>query len=915
MSSKNGDENKNGKNADNNGKKCVKDKILGYLETVRVIKSKAEYKKAGCSAKGFIQALNKLVKENVLVSIKVPGDLSSWYFVNASSFYEPEELFSLIPDSVRDKILKPLETGEVRSVKNLASNFFKDSKTGLEFLETLIYYFVGKKLITKGADGFKKTRMGREFGIDVQSMISLKNDELEGQLALKRKVAFMEKYGSLEDVEKALREENEKKVIRPIDLTQSVKNGHFTLAFLTEIMFGNKFSDVELLRWVLERIHPDVTIASGLIQGNYLGEKIDKNRVLAWGAGLNEIDVQFKAAALLSKELEKVTRLKVFEVQGDDDWDLAKGYAKLAHLAEGKIFSYGYSNLDLAFELRRRLDMLSFYRKWKIQYEIILPYQYRIGRSLLNCDEVYDKIGIYKSEKRLIMEILLALENNIGYPETYNKVVNVKALLDHGTDSKRIVTPNSLLLKVGDKIIQFVHNPAFSNITQYLNTLDGLIKVMRNLGARKHEDVPWLVAEGHQEQFYATFIPSGKKDRNDDGHWIMNLPGLQNPIRQAQYQLPEFETRVLSSKSHRQVTFRKRPVSPGVVTLTPFVDGRLRFNFYNHSVKRVIEDSKNLPEETRKVCILNDIQVGSITMRPEALLKFLDYCLFEVGVDIVIINGDGIQGFNYQQMPSENRPYRLVSVDSQQRFFKDTILRLIPEGPKVKKVISLLGNHEWNTFGAQLTGPNLLNFIEFYLNGIIDGMKTAGHKCSLEKAASVSRIRIASVERPDGGAIINWPYYAEEFAGFKMAISHQFERFGAGTPVDGQIKWLHNMADSAADTDVMVGGDKHSVWMAQVADKLLIRTGAAAHQSGYELNTGLRSTVMFTVITFSNRTGITVEMVPMKFTDQYVCKSNFLKGKDKELVRPRPGTPEYFQGKMSPFIERIIDDITYYTVV
>ena len=166
----------------------------------------------------------------------------------------------------------------------------------------------------------------------------------------------------------------------------------------------------------------------------------------------------------------------------------------------------------LSTELQRRLSAQSFYRKWGIQWEYIIPYQYRIGRSLMSAKQVKRLIGVSKSEYRLIVEILVAKKQGFDYPKIYEQVVDVKAL-ESNPKAKRIVTPDTLVLKVGEREIQFVHNAAFSNITQYVDSLAPIEMTMRNLGARG-EKLPWIIADGHQERFYGTYL---------QGHWILGF--------------------------------------------------------------------------------------------------------------------------------------------------------------------------------------------------------------------------------------------------------------------------------------------------------------------------------------------------------------------------------------------------------
>ncbi|MEX2052598.1 MAG: hypothetical protein WD898_00005 [Candidatus Paceibacterota bacterium] len=123
------------------------------------------------------------------------------------------------------------------------------------------------------------------------------------------------------------------------------------------------------------------------------------------------------------------------------------------------------------------------------------------------------------------------------------------------------------------------------------------------------------------------------------------------------------------------------------------------------------------------------------------------------------------------------------------------------------------------------------------------------------------------------------------------------------------------MARAGRALDILIGGDKHSVWMTQLGDKQIVQAAAAASQSGYELARGLMSTVMFTLIEFSNREGITIEFVPWEFLMNYKLQAPAYKGLEKDLRRPERGTRDYRLGRMAPYIENMIDEQTQYLEV
>ncbi|MEK7465462.1 MAG: hypothetical protein AAB631_01655 [Patescibacteria group bacterium] len=842
--------------------------------------------------------LQKLVEREYLTAISDLEEDCLWYFVNNEDFYTSEELYELIPEKEKNRVLdllknskQPLGLGQLATALAIS---------GEQFLQTFLSFFVGRGLFDITAKGYRLSSFGQEFGVDSQSILTLKAVVLENQLELKKETQNGHVH-SLRDVEEALTRDHKEKQVEPVDVSHDLRGDSFKLLFLAEILYGNQNTDQRFIRWALEQSKPDIAIATGLVQGTFTGYRVDKQRVLANEGGLDKISGQFDAAGLLLKRLADITSKRVFVVQGDDDWDLAKNYAHLAQLSEGKVWNYGVATHSLTAELKRRLNIIEFYKKLKIQWERILQYQYRIGRSLLNKNEVSEKIGVSKSEYRLIMEILVAERNHFPYPEHYKKVVDIAALF--GKAEKRVVTPDALALNIGSYEIQLVHNTQFSDITQYVDPAYTVERIMRHFGARG-DKMPWMLLDAQQEFLYLMYV---------QGHWVGCLPGLQDATLAAKYRKKTFSTRVLSSKSHRQNTFRKSPASPGVPEFEIFKDGRVRMRFLNNSIREVIESQRKEPHVKETVAILQDLQHGSITMQPEYEMKYMDYALYTRKATRLYENGDILQGFIYPAFVAENRPSRLVSVDSQQRFTLEIQMPLIVGAPYLRDFAAWMGNHEWNIWTNALTGQNALHFLEVALQW---WMRAKGKGTTLERAMTVSRIRFAKTPNPHGGDIINHPYFSTEIAGFKLAITHMWLPHGGGrTPVDQQRRWLANMADAAGDIHVMIGGDKHSTYLAQEYDKLLFQLPASASQSGYELARGLMSTVMYTLVEFDNRNGVTLEFIPWQFLEKYKCISPFLKGKDDELKRPAEGTPEYEQGKMSPYVEGVIDRLTRYMKV
>jgi|GEM_PF-759342 hypothetical protein len=933
-------------------------------KVMRVIKKKRRIQKSDVyllfqkedkdAVRGWIK---KWVDVGTLIEVKDEENKCAWYFANKPHFYSSRELYRLVPEKEKERMFDFLRGfGGSADIVRLHRVLYdgKSEEEVTDFLETLLSFYEEKKLVGRQGTTYRITQRGRELGVDKQSILSLDATEAENQLALKREIAPL-KIRSREDVAAILAADRAQTLVKPIDITAQAPSSKMPMRFrfMTEVLYGNRHTDEELIDWVFKMsadgdIQPDFTIATGLVQGTFTGKYVDKRRTLA--DGLLRIDAQFRSAGILLNDLERQTKGRVFVVQGDDDWNSSESYAWLAQLAEGRTWQHGVNMSSLSGELERRLNIADYYKKLEIQQCIIQPYQYRIRRSLMNVDEVVAAIGVWKHEYRLIIEILLAVKYGFAYPLIYEKVVDVHALLEvarsyinqrlarknkflrdllkrlhrereaHAKKKHIFVTPDSLVLAVKqtprerpEEILQLVHNSNFSNITQYVDPLQTLERNMRHLGVRGVK-FPRFILDAHQEFFYTTFI---------HGHWVGCLPGLQNSVDQAGHRMTTFSSRILSSKSHRQNTFRKSSPTPMVIDIEVVPDGRVRWHFYSNAVRRVLDEQRNEKHVRETICFLTDTQHGSITMNPEIEMKFIDFACYgrEEGLATRIYeNGDILQGYIYPAFVAENRPYRLVSVDSQQRFTNMIQMPLITHAPKVVEWTGWMGNHEWGIWGNQLTGQNALIPMEQFLQGYIQGSLDAGRQLPLKRAMTVNRIRLetAKVLGPGGGQIINHPYYSVNLAGFKVAMTHMWMPFGGGrTPVDQQRTWLGRMAQAGADIDVLLGGHLHSLWMAAEYDKLLIQAASTcAGQSGFELARGLISTVMCTIVQLDNKEGIMVEFVPWEFLErEYQFHAPHLRGRDKEFERPKEGTQAYEHGKMSPYIERVIDDVTRHITV
>jgi hypothetical protein len=617
---------------------------------------------------------------------------------------------------------------------------------------------------------------------------------------------------------------------------------------------------------------------------------------------------------MVLKGFEEIAKDKLYYILSDDDMNVAYSRAILAMRDLLGLRRAGYEGSPLFTELISRLAGRDYVNFFRMQWEDVQPYMWRIGRSLLNKEEVEAVApGLNKSEFLVIVMILLFKEFGHPIPDDFRTLVDVEALFGDKAKSKRSVTPDPLLLKwiYGNRpqdniLFHFVHNAAYSDVTQYVNSLETLEKMIRHMQARKEETADFIF-DFQQENFFMTYVGNS---------FVGNLPGCQDNVLTASLKGKTFNTRIVGEKSHKQNTFRKEATTSGVCDFE-VLHGKdhkvsaLKLRILNENTKRIIDNSRTVPEVKERLAVFQDIQVGSPTMRLEWVIKAHDLALYGPSpVQHVAYNGDIVHGTGiYPQFHSESRIKKLNSVRSQQRVATEVMVKDFYPAPSLKVVQSVLGNHEWDNKGAKFEGMDPLSFLTESIMWKYDHLKKEG-KFEDVRIMPRSRARMVNSGHPGGGATLHWPYFTERIGGgYLYAVQHKWQLWGGGkSPVDKHIAWVLNMARAGQEIDVTVGGHFHSLWLRIYAGVFMSQLPGLNDQSGYELGFGYCPKSMFAMFEFSNKDGITLELYTPEFLEDYRCQSPTWKGRDEELVRPKKGTWEYKHGLDSPYIRRILDE-------
>jgi hypothetical protein len=844
------------------------------------------------SARGV---LSKFVEWEILSAFGMidqkEGETHIEYFCNLPGFYKPKEAEGLMSTDKKVIILQAFGA-ETLTLYELSQ------KVGMSeglLREIMDVYVEGDIAVKKGKERYRLSKAMIQMGVSEESIQALSLFDAQKLLREKKEEAALKDLPeTLEGCLDLMGEAREKIMIKSTPI--KVDGDHLDISFIGNVRFGNFFIDDKFVKKAVHflegQIKPNIVVAGGsLIQGDFDGYQSDRKRENIPDAGLNRIRAQMEVYEKLIKRLEGAATDQVFCQLGIEEWNIALQRA-IQVVAD-------YSGITLsglgtyAIEKVKRLygdDVMNYLIT---QSEIVIPYMYRIGRDILKADKVAELIGDPHDEILMIIFILLFREFGKSIPEKYNKVVNLEALDGDLKDSKRKISPDNLLLQLprqfNNRTVQIIANSSFSNITQLVDPIRTLEENLKDLQSQNVK-VSDFVFDFNAEKFIATVL--------NGGTFVCGLPGCHNVESLGNHMINSAHSRILNSRSHRQITVRREITKPGIFNVEILDDGRIRFQYVNNRIFDIIEANQNQPELVEKLCYVSDIQIGSITAREEWFIKFLDYALYVWGATYLLINGDLIHGYHYPRFVAENRAICLTSVDAQ-KYFTREILRPFFPAPHLKYIDIVLGNHDADIWGADITGRNDLEFLQMFLEEV--------HRHTNVEVMNWSRMRHMGSPNFDGDPL-NVPFgWRENIAGgFTFGAQHTWFPFGGGrTPLDKQRKWYKNMGKAARGMDVSFGGHNHIFYTGDFNQKLMFQCAGILGGSGYEFARGLMPHSIASLFTFSNKTGITVELIPMIWLEKYNCVSEYYASKNKDLSRPSPLNPndrKYIHGESAPYI-------------
>ncbi|MBN2881842.1 metallophosphoesterase [Candidatus Woesearchaeota archaeon] len=450
----------------------------------------------------------------------------------------------------------------------------------------------------------------------------------------------------------------------------------------------------------------------------------------------------------------------------------------------------------------------------KALWEVAMPYLIRSGQ---------DPFSFYSEE---------SVERILDVADVFIKILDGKSL---SSEDRRLVNPKYLTdssrLKVvfdGTAVlgsenfsgVKLFKNSLFSDITQYMNPTVGL------------EEVAKLSQNGTlnsvvKEEILADFQQSYQSVRIMGNKLILFTPHMVDDRRLYDGESVNKFSDVLADPAHKRRTITKRLNLPGSWIVSGSIDDRLYVKpFYPKIWDRVSSVNKSGEGYRHKtILVLNDVQLNSITERPDYFVNFMDYALFERGATVVLGVGDFIQGRNYHGMPIENAVLGGLTTSSMEESFVN-LVRPYLTLEQIEAIMVVPGNHEWNT--------DKMYFGTTYVTALKSMLK----ENKLMSGRSVV-LDFPEFVLDQTGNVMRTPSSMFKVNDLTYLAQHVFSEKGAGKgsstrPSTHLLSYNRNMGHFASSVDFMIGAHYHIFDIAASENVMAVIAGGMAGLSGYE---------------------------------------------------------------------------------
>lgn len=641
------------------------------------------------------------------------------------------------------------------------------------------------------------------------------------------------------------------------------------ILYMSELLIGNQNSAIDFYLETLDKIKnlpgemkPDAIVLSGLLQGDF--KLLEKRRRATLVEGLDGMDAQFRFARdMLSKAQE--VGVPVIYNMSNDDHRIAEEYTievfrrmeKLSKSYEKKTIAQNKETRSDVVLNVSQLDKLRQHPQWQahlnFQVENVFQFCLRSGRRLYTADEI------------------AALTNNRISADEYFILFDIEERKKNGEEMlpaqksylrgaqrnflKNVIVTNDVNMQVKTKAKEYTdwirHSMSFSAQPMYQSHTRVATDALGQMAANGHETPDRFVMQHNQED-----VGVGQQ-----GSWVVSTPGLIDPVHHMNTK--GSVTNANGDVSSRLVRTRRRIPSPGATMHERTDDGRYLVTFFNDALT---QKSESIPERIT-IAELCDFQTGSITARPDLLVKYLDYIRSKNMGErstALFFGGDMIHGRNYPHFASESQQTGLMSMDSQEDFnvalFREAFGNMSSEELKaLERVLVQPGNHEWNSGTHKWHGYSFVS----YMRNFFEKMLARG---------GYSDEEIDNIVKTHDAVITPKGEYASGYTGIEyfgemgVLIQHYLlERGGKGSggdlPVYQTQSFFSGGGDLMKNVDVFMQGHWHHAQWAVLGNKLGLVGGSMAGISDYELKRAYRPTASGTALHIGGGLPVQLEII------------------------------------------------------
>jgi hypothetical protein len=614
------------------------------------------------------------------------------------------------------------------------------------------------------------------------------------------------------------------------------------LLYMSELLIGHQDSAVDFYLDTIERIKtlpkdmkPDAAVISGFMQGDF--KYLEKTRRATLVSELSSMDKQFKYARDMIEKLQEL-EVPVIYNMSNDDRRIAEEYTievfrKMHELSKSQE-NVNWSKIDKMHQHPQWNNHLQF------QVDTVFPFCLRSGRRLYTAEEMAEQTNgkIDIEEYFVLYGVQKALEKNKKVSSSHLKWI--KRAQKEQNNSLIIADDFEINIKTDAKEYtdSVRHYMGFSATPMYQNHMKAAVESVAQLGSNGHKTPDMLVTQHNQEE-----VGVSSQDA-----WVVSTGGL---IRARNFlRATGQRTDAKGDVSRRLVTTRRRIPEPSASMHERTDDGRHIVTFFNEAL---IEKSFSIPERMT-IAELCDLQTGSITARPDILVKYLDFIRTRsIGerATAIFFGGDMIHGRNYPHFPSESQLTGLMAMDSQEDFntklFQESLSEMSrTELESIIKVLVQPGNHEWNSGTLKWHGYSFTT----YMRNVFERLYARAGFTDEEIA---ERVKSHEATITSKGEYASGYTGVEYFGDMGVLIQHYLmERGGKGSGGDLPVYQTHHFANGGGDlmknVDVFMAGHWHHPQYGLFGNKLGLVGGSMAGISDYELKRGYRPTMAGTLL-------------------------------------------------------------------